>query len=139
MSNTVVIPDQAEAKSPTSYSAADDTFIYSLLIPLLDRRRGCLLAEPDPDETNDVPIPWVVRRHNEPEELVGMSPKFGHFRAALARVGSLFLEGELYGGFTAAKVEYRKELFFYSAYMSNNNHEMSGFWLRLYVKPLSGA
>lgn len=135
-SEPLLIPDESRFNFVASYAEADADFAYSLVIPLLDGRRGCLEAEPDRNETQDLPIPWNLQRAGEPDEVVAWSPGFGHFRAVLAKVGFIYLQGEPYGGFKAAVMSYRGRRFIYNAYMSNHNYGMSGFWLRLYVKPL---
>lgn len=135
-SQTLIIPDESRFNFLSSYAEADADFAYSLVIPLLDGRRGYLAAEPQRNETQDLPIPWNLHRAHQPDQVVAWSPGFGHFRAVLAKIGFIYLQGEPYGGFRAGPLSYRGRRFFYNAYMSNNNYEISGFWLKLYVKAL---
>jgi hypothetical protein len=112
-------------------------FVHGLVISLLSGGRALLEAELARFEINDVPIPWIIYRGSSPAEQMAWSPKFGAFRAALAAFGFYYLGGEPYGGLRAGRLRHQDRLFFYTAYMSNNNYEMAGFWLRMYVKPLS--
>jgi hypothetical protein len=132
----VVIPEDTQFHVAYQHTPAEASFAYSLVLPLLDGRRGSLQAEPAHEESGDVPIPWVIRRHGEPDQVITWSPRFGHFRAVLAKIGFIYLHGQPYGGLATGHLSYRKKNFFYTAYMSNNNYEMAGFWVRLYVKPM---
>jgi hypothetical protein len=81
-------------------------------------------------------VTWLLRplgASPEADQVVGELPNRNHFRTVLARLGSEYMDGLLYGGHQFVEVEQDGRRFVVTFFISNLAR--TGFWARVYASP----
>jgi hypothetical protein len=80
---------------------------------------------------------WYVQKRmdeaSSSNDLIVELPDRSFFRMVLARFGTHYLGGQIYGGFTEAFFRQREKVQFVTIYMGNDS--CRGFWLRAFTRP----
>ena len=102
-----------------------------LLTQLLQHGAGLLHSDFRSDEGQWRIVTWSADA-NGPDEVVAVTPQKAHFRAVLAHLGTRFLNGQVYGGFTEGFFMQRGASRYFALYTAND--QLRGYWLRLYAR-----
>jgi hypothetical protein len=115
--------------SPPEYNGVD--FADMVLTCLMKRDTAFIHAEYRLDNPS---VTWFISQQQgmdeESYEPVAVSSSRGEFRNALARFGHHYMDGQLYGGFSARFFRQHGSVYRCLIYMSNSG--LSGFWIRIY-------